>query len=159
MSRYILILAALLTTAFAPAGRGVSDPRALVQRTYAAYQRAGGESQVELPAYAYSPRLKALFDSYDGWAQVHSDEVGSLDFDWWMNAQDWNLHDVRVASRTTGPGRMIVTARFRNGERREAVRFLFVRLHGRWYLDDAVQGTGHPTLGWTLSALLRQREQ
>lgn len=160
MGRYIVILAALLTAALAPpAGRGVSDPRAFVQRTYAAYQRAGGETQVEWPAYAYSPRLKALFDAYDAWARAHGDEVGTLDFDWWMNAQDWDLHDVRVTARATRPGRMIVTARFRNGERREEVRFLFVRLHGRWYLDDAVQGTGHATLGWTLSALLRQREQ
>jgi hypothetical protein len=157
MGRLFLILAALLTAAFTGAPRGVDDPRAFVQRTYALYQNTGGDGQVEWPAYAYSPRLKALFDAYDRWARGHDDLVGSLDFDWWINAQDWELHDVAVTARATGPGLMTVTARFRNIDRREEVRFLFVRRQGRWYLDDAVQGSGHGDNGWTLSALLRER--
>jgi hypothetical protein len=123
MGKYILILAALLTAAFAPARRGVDDPGAFVQHVYADYQRAGGERQVEWPAHAYSPRLMALFNAYDRWAEAHDDLVGSLDFDWWINAQDWDLHDVAVSARATGPGRMMVTARFRNGERHEEIRF------------------------------------
>jgi hypothetical protein len=155
MGKLFLILAAL--AAFAPAPmRGVDDPRAFVARTYQAYQR-GPDTPIEWPAYAYSPRLRALFDVYDRWARAHDDLVGSLDFDWWLNAQDWELHDVAVTERAHGPNRRTVTARFRNIDRREEIRFLFVRQRGRWYLDDAVEGSGHGGDGWTLSALLRER--
>jgi hypothetical protein len=34
-----------------------------------------------------------------------------------------------------------------------------VREGGRWYLDEAVEGTGSGDDGWTLSALLQSREQ
>jgi hypothetical protein len=54
---------------------------------------------------------------------------------------------------------MLVTARFRNIDRRDEVRFQFVRVGRRWYLDDAVEGSGHGDNGWTLSALLRSREE
>jgi len=157
MARLWLIVAALAIAAFAPAQRGVEDPRAFVARTYAAYQR-GPEAAIEWPAFAYSPRLRALFGAYDRWTRAHDDLVGSLDFDWWINAQDWELHDVAVTERASGPNRRIVTARFRNIDRAEEIRFLFVRIGRRWYLDDAVQGSGHGGDGWTLSALLRQRE-
>jgi hypothetical protein len=157
MGKLILMLAALTAAAFAPvATRGVDDPRAFVAQQYQLYQR-GPDSPIEWPAYAYSPRLRALFDAYDRWARGHDDLVGSLDFDWWLNAQDWELHDVAVTERANGPGRKTVTARFRNIDRAEEIRFLFVRQRGRWYLDDAVQGSGHGDDGWTLSALLRER--
>jgi hypothetical protein len=155
MARLWLILAALATAAFA-APRGVDDPRAFVAHTYLAYQR-GPDTPIEWPAYAYSPRLKALFDAYDRWTRAHDDLVGSLDFDWWINAQDWELHDVALSERAAGANRRTVIARFRNIDRAEEISFLFVRQRGRWYLDDAVQGSGHGEDGWTLSALLRER--
>jgi hypothetical protein len=155
MARLWLILAALATAAFA-APRGVDDPRAFVARTYQAYQR-GSDAAIEWPAYAYSPRLKALFDAYDRWTRAHDDLVGSLDFDWWINAQDWELHDVALSEQASGPNRRTIIARFRNIDRPEEIRFLFVRQGGRWYLDDAIEGSGHGDDGWTLSALLRER--
>jgi hypothetical protein len=87
----------------------------------------------------------------------HDDLVGSLDFDWWINAQDWELHEVALTERANGPNRRTIVARFRNIDRREEISFLFVRIGRRWYLDDAVQGSGHGGDGWTLSALLRER--
>jgi hypothetical protein len=139
-------------------GRGVDDPRALVEGQYRAYQ-TNTDTPVEAPAFAYSDRLKALFDSYGRWQNQHQDEVGSIDFDWWTNAQDWELHDVAVTEADSGPDAKTVTARFRNIDRQEEVRFLFVRSNGRWYLDDAVQGSGHGDDGWALSALLANPAQ
>jgi hypothetical protein len=141
----------------APA-RGVDDPRAFVEQRYQAYMR-GPEAPVDWPTFAYSGRLKGLFDAYDHWSHQHEDVVGALDFDWWINAQDWELHDVTVTEADRGPDAKTVTARFRNTDRREEIRFLFVRQNGRWYLDDAVQGSGHGDDGWTLSDLLRSREE
>lgn len=169
MNKLVLILAAVAASVPAqtfwadPAAaqaqaqaRGVDNPRAFVAATYARYQRDPNVPPPDL-AFAYSPRLKRLFDAYDSWARQHGDLVGALDFDWWTNAQDYSISRVVVTARAEGRGRLWVTARFDNYDRHDSVRFLFVRQGGRWYLDDAVQGSGRGDDGWTLSALLRAR--
>jgi hypothetical protein len=138
--------------------RGVEDPRAFVAEVYEAY-RAGPAEPIEWPAYAYSDRLRALFDAYDAWTSRHEDLVGSLAFDWWVNAQDWELGEVEVGEAAVGADRRIVTARFTKAGRPDEIRFQFVRENGRWYLDDAVEGTGSGDGGWTLSALLQERPE
>ena len=138
--------------------RGVSDPRAFVAQRFAGY-RGSGDHVPPDPLWAYSPHLAALFAAYDRWQHRHHDEVGSIDFDWWINAQDWELSGVSVAEAETGPNARTVTAHWTNGGRADSSRFLFVRIAGRWYLDDAVNGTGHGDDGWTLSELLRHPEQ
>lgn len=55
-----------------------------------------------------------------------------------------------------GPGLRWVVTRFGNYDRHDEVRFRFVRQDGRWYLDDAMQGTGRGDDGWTLSELLQR---
>jgi hypothetical protein len=139
--------------------RGVADPRAFVEQMYAAYVRGHGDSTPPAPVRAYSPRLAALFATYDAWQRRHSDEVGSIDFDWWINAQDWELANVSVTQADSGRNARTVTARWQNSGRADSSRFLFVRIGGRWYLDDAANGSGHGGDGWTLSALLRHPQQ
>ena len=139
--------------------RGVADPRAFVEQIYAAYIRGHGEHSPPEPAYAFSDRLRALFRAYHAYeARNNGELVGALDFDWWINAQDWSLSHVVVTEAASGPATRNILARFRNGDTQEATRFLFVRVGNRWYLDDAVNGTGHGEGGWTLSTLLRQRD-
>ena len=58
-----------------------------------------------------------------------------------------------------GPDLRWVIARFDNYDRHDEVRFRFVREHRRWYLDDAMEGSGRGDNGWTLSALLQSREE
>lgn len=156
MGRLFLIVAALALAAFAPAPRGVEDPRAFVASVYADYAHAANAPPAE-PGYAYSPRLRALFAAYERWARAHDDLVGSLDFDWWTNAQDWEIHAVTVTEPAAARGRRTVLARWTNYGRADSSRFLFVRIGRRWYLDDVVNGSGHGEDGWTLSALLRER--
>jgi len=138
--------------------RGVDDPRAFVAQRFAGY-RSGTDHVPPDPVWAYSPRLAALFATYNAWQRRHPDDVGSIDFDWWINAQDWELSGVSVTQADTGPNARTVTARWHNSDRDDSSRFLFVRIGGRWYLDDAVNGTGHGDNGWTLSALLRNPAQ
>lgn len=139
--------------------RGIDDPRAFVAQMYDAYVHGGEDRPPPDPAYAYSPRLAALFAAYQRWQDAHPDTVGALDFDWWTNAQDWQISQVSLVVRPEdGPGRRTVTARFHNGDRQDSTRFEFVLIDGRWFLDDAINGTGHGDSGWTLSALLRERE-
>jgi len=137
--------------------RGVEDPRAFVEATYRDY--LDPVSGPEWPTFAYSDRLRTLFDGYDAWQRQHEDLVGSLDFDWWINAQDWQLSNISVTETAEDPDRRTEVARFTNVDRAEEIHFLFVRQSERWYLDDVVQGSGHGDDGWTLSALLQEREE
>lgn len=136
--------------------RGVEDPRAFVAERYRAYQ--GGQAP-EDPDFAYSDRLQALFEAYDAWTRQHDDLIGALSFDWWINAQDWILADVEVSEVAEGSDRRIVSARFTNDGRPDEIRFRFVRQSERWFLDEAVEGTGSGDGGWTLSDLLRMRPE
>jgi hypothetical protein len=131
---------------------GVTDPRAFVAATYARY-RAHPDVPPPNQSFVYSPRLRALFAAYDR-DLSGGDLVGSLDFDWWTNAQDYRIGNVRLSARRQGAGRMTIIARFDNYDAHEEVRFLFVRIGDRWYLDDAVHGGAE---GWRLSDLLRER--
>lgn len=137
---------------------GVADPRAFVAATYARY-RASPNVPPPDQSYAYSPRLKALFDAYDSWSRQHEDLVGALDFDWWTNAQDYSIRNLSYRVIAEGPDLRWIVARFDNHGRHEEIRFRFVRADRRWYLDDAMQGTGGGDNGWTLSALLQSREE
>lgn len=158
----LLIAFALLFAAIAPASaqtrRGVEDPQAFVTATYARYQARPNVPPTDQSA-VYTPRLKRLFDAYDAWGRQHGDLVGALDFDWWTNAQEYRISRVVVTSRGEGRARLWIIANFNNADRREEIRFLFLRQSGRWYLDDAMQGTGSGQTGWTLSALLQRREE
>ena len=155
MGRFFLILVAALTWP-AAANAQVDDPRAFVAATYARYARAANDPPAE-QARAYSPRLRALFAAYERWARAHDDLVGSLDFDWWVNAQDWEIHGVAVTQAPGGGARRTIIARWTNYGRTDTSRFQFVRIGRRWYLDDVVNGTGREPDGWTLSTLLRER--
>jgi hypothetical protein len=138
--------------------RGVADPRLFVERIYAGYARAR-DAAPPAPTYAYSERLRRLFNAYDAWASQHDDLVGSLDFDWWINAQDWQIRNVRVSVERASAGRRTIVAHFVNMGRPETLRFRFVGANRRWYLDDVVSGTGSGDDGWTLSVLLAVRDE
>lgn len=156
MTRLLLALA-LLFGAASPVlaqNRGVTDPRAFVAATYARYQ-AHPDRPPPSQAFAYSLRLRQLFAGYDAWQLRHSDDVGSIDFDWWTNAQDYRIRNLAYRVINEGPALRWVVARFDNYDRHDEVRFRFVRQGARWYLDDAMQGTGSGDNGWTLSALLQ----
>lgn len=152
----LLIAAALLATAPSAATQpassphaaeaGVRNPAAFVRERFARYAR--GDSPAPWPTYAYSARLHGLFEALD--ARAGGGE--RINFDWWVDAPDWQIDNVRLRSAWPGRGRLNVHARWRVfGEERSGT-FLFVRENGRWYLDDVASHT----TGWTLSVLLQQ---
>ncbi len=159
MTRLLLALALLLGSTMPALAqpRGVADPRAFVSATYARYQ-AQADTPPPDQSYAYSPRLRGLFAGYDAWQRRHQDLIGSLDFDWWTNSQDYSVSRLVLTQRNEGPNLRWIIARFDNYDRHDEIRFRFVRRAARWFLDDAVEGTGRGDNGWTLSALLQSRE-
>ena len=164
MRHFTMLLAMLFAALAAPSAatdvqRGVTDPRAFVARTYDTYRANPNTPPADL-SLVYSDRLRALYHAYDAWQDAHQDLVGSVAFDWWTNSQDWDtvrVDDLRVSRH--GQNRMAVAVRFTIYDRTDTNRFYFVRQGGRWYLDDVVNGGGSGSNGWTLSALLRERQE
>ncbi len=150
-------LALFLCSAVAEAqpARGVADPRAFLTAIYSHY-RTAPETPAPDPRQAYSRRLAALFRAYDR-DLGGGDLVGSLDFDWWVNAQDGRISRVRIAQASRTRNRIVLTARWLNEGRADSSRFIFVPAGRRWVLDEVINGTGHGDHGWTMSALLRER--
>jgi|GEM_PF-562902 len=139
-----------LSAAPAKPARVIADPGAFVSEVYANLVRNDGYAP---PTDIYTPRLQALWDGMLK-DQAAGDEVGPIDFDFWTNAQDWRLHDVKVTVREVfrRPDRKVVTARFKNEDRAEDLRFYFERDGANWRLDD-VRSVGKEA--WTLSLLLK----
>jgi len=139
----------LLAAALAAATR-IQDPETFVRGVYDHYVASQGTGRNYVaPADIYTPRLKALMD--EDRRRAHG-EVGCLDFDFWVNGQDWNLKTVQVTSRDVpgSPDRRMVKAEFVN-EKPQELQFDFRRAGGVWLLDDVESLRGER---WKLSALL-----
>lgn len=134
-----------------PEGPGVRDPLGFVRAVYAGY---AGNSAAAPPAYptgAYSPRLAQAFEAAGA-------DGAALDFNYWVNGQDWELSDVNVAEAPPpAPERRIILARFRNMGNPVVNRFEFIRAGERWQLDEVVAEPQGDTPGWRLSELLEDR--
>lgn len=113
-----------------------ADPRSVAEALYSPYGdpeflwRTWDESQF------FSTGLNALYarDRADSEAQQ---TVGRLDFDPFINGQDFDVTDLAF-----GPARMngdtaTVAVSFANFEQPQTVTLAFVREDGRWKVDDA----------------------
>jgi hypothetical protein len=97
-----------------------------------------------------SVRLRDLFAAYE--ANASQDEVGAIDFDPFINAQDYSISDVTIVSETIDGDRATVVAAFTNFDRRDELTYSLVREDGTWKIDDIESKNGdYP---WVLSALL-----
>ncbi|HUA19168.1 MAG TPA: hypothetical protein VMB25_10525 [Bryobacteraceae bacterium] len=124
----------------------IDDPKAFVTEVY---KQLMAKSSYEPPTDIYTPRLAKLFREDEKRAKG---EVGCLEFNFWVNGQDFKISRLAITSEEPGPDRKTVIAKFRNIDRREEIHFDFRRNAGRWMLDDV-----HSLLGdkWTLSQILK----
>ena len=141
----VLLGAAILALSSTASAQGFEDPVAFVRERFANYQR--GEAPQSWPDRPYSPRLARLFELL---AQEEGGEE-RIEFDWWVNGQDFELDAVEVVLEQDRGDRRTVLARWRNFGQADASRFLFVRRDGRWYLDEVISTTSD----WRLSRVLR----
>ena len=138
-----------LLAAPAHAATTIDDPVTFVKGVY---DKLSTDQNYAPPEDITSPRLGALFALEQKEA---GGEVGRMDFDFWTNAQDWQLGDVSVSGEPVegAKDREIVVARFRNGTRKEEIHFYFEKLSwAGWRLDDA-RAFGEDN--WTLSLILK----
>lgn len=120
----------------AAAATVIDNPAAFVR---AVYSHLAATPDYRPPEDIYTPRLKALFARDRKQAKG---EVGCLDGVFWVDAQDWQLSDVKVTALPEVKDRQTVIAAFRNLGTPKEIRFEFQRIGRSWRLDDARFGNG-----------------
>jgi hypothetical protein len=141
----------MVLIAFAPQAAGAEaagGPQAAIAGIYKAYQNAPSKGP-DL-GKVYSARLQALIDA-DAKATPEG-EVGKIDWDVFVDGQEWEIAELKIAVVSEDADRAQVSASFENlGEPREML-FDLVREGGRWLVDD-VQSL-KPGGRWTMSKIL-----
>jgi len=148
--RLLIIAALLLAAGPAEARTVIQDPVKFVMSVYAG-MRGPHRADYRAPEDIYTQRLEKLFALEQKEA---GGEVGRMDFDFWSNAQDYELSDVKVTGVPVegAADREIVIAKFRNIDRSEEIHFYFEKTPSGWLLDDARSLKGE---AWTLSLILK----
>lgn len=146
------ILTIILCLTFSPV-LAQSAPEQIVSDIYDTY---GGSAQIGLwpadpgPREMFSERLRPLLEK--DFERAESDGIGLLDFDIFVDGQDFDITDVEVGKAAVSGDRATVEARFRNfGEPRRVV-YGFVQEDGAWKIDEVTSPDGE--YPWTLSELL-----
>ena len=148
--RSTLATLALSSVLLLPAASRIDDPKNFVSEVYRRLMAAqSADSSYTAPEDIYTARLAKLIRDDKRKAKG---EVGCLDFDFWVNAQDWKITRLTITSADEGPERKTVVAKFVNIDQPEEIHFDFRRESGRWLLDDA-HSVRDPQ--WTLSEILK----
>jgi len=144
-------LVSILSAVSAPAATPpIHNPVDFVTGVYARLIKAqSGDHSYEPPEDILTPRLKKLIA--DDRKRAHG-EVGCLDFEYWVNGQDWVITKLSVTSGAAGKDQWTVIAKFLNTGDPQEIHFDFRRVEQRWLLDD-VHSVKDPR--WTLSEILR----
>ncbi|HEY5337266.1 MAG TPA: hypothetical protein VIJ85_03610 [Rhizomicrobium sp.] len=147
MSFAILVFAPTLSQA----ATRIDDPVKFVKSVYAQLAALTPQKTYQEPEDIYTPHLAAL------WALEKKDAgdgVGTIDFDFWVNGQDWTLSGVNVTEQPVDGSlpRKIVIVKFKNFGKPQETHFYFEKTDAGWKLDDA-RSLGMK--GWTLSLVLK----
>ena len=128
----------------------IDDPKTFVTQVYRRFVAAqSSHSSYTPPENIYTPRLKKLL--LEDKRKAHG-EVGCIDFDFWINAQDWEITRLAITSTDKSNERETVVAKFVNIGEPQEMHFDFRRISGRWLLDDVHSLSSPP---WTLSEILK----
>ena len=139
----IFLFASLAGTAWADE---ISD---ILGQIYKPYLEPGaGFTPVEDNPHL-SSGLKALFDGY--FARQSDDEVGMLDFDPFISAQDYVLKDFSIKSEAIDGDKATVVVEFMNFDYWTELTYSFVRENADWRIADIK--SNNPD-SWVLSRIL-----
>jgi hypothetical protein len=83
----------------------------------------------------FTPELAALI-SADAEQAQKSDEVPALDGDPFVGAQDWDIKDIKVTVKDTGPGKALGLASFTNMGEKQVVELDLKKLPQGWRIDE-----------------------
>jgi len=142
------LLAAVLGVGLVPTNMGTSvaadDPEAFVAAIYARYEK-GGEGvpldNAETVRALFEPRLaeRMIADSDEAAA---AGEVGKLDGDPFVNAQDWDISDLRVDVEAGTPDTAEGHVTFLNFGEPKRIELRLVQLDQGWRIRDVFWDEG-----------------
>jgi hypothetical protein len=142
-----IIVAVILAIALAGAASAKpvdSDPVSLITAIYKTYET----DSAGLP-HIYSKRLQALVDKDD--KETPEGMVGRIDWDVFIDGQDWKLTNLEIALVSQTPTQAQVRATFKNFDHPSDMLFDLVLEDGHWRIDD-IEKTLKPR--WTMSKIL-----
>jgi hypothetical protein len=135
----LVALFAVLCFSVLPAWSADPEARALLEGIYANYIGEGSQGlwfeSEEAAATVFTPELAALYGA-DIKEVEETGEIGRLDFDPFINGQDWVVDSVDVEVQETGPETAIGEARFSNFDADSVVRYDLVKTADGWRIDD-----------------------
>lgn len=133
MRHFAFVALALIAT---PAlAQDFSDPRAVIEALYAGYG----------PAYDYPPDQSPLFSErlnglYEADAKETDGEIGRIDFDPFINGQDYQLGKLEIGDPYLASGKALVRVSFENMGAPNELGVLLVKEGDRWKIDDVWNG-------------------
>ena len=152
--RFLPLGALLLAAVCLPAHAAtrIDDPAKFIAQQYDNLKKNHG---YRFPEDIYTARLAALFVADRNETGAKPPELGRLDFDFWIDAQDTDDAMPGVVKVTAedvphAPDRKIVDVTFTNFDPKENL-FYFEKTAAGWKLDDVRSQAS----GWTLSLVLR----
>lgn len=141
----IAVAAFLSTTAVA----APNDPASIIKDIYTHIKAS---DRYDPPDSVFTPRIQKLIKDDETDAKG---EVGRLDINIWVNAQDTVAIDKLIVTAKTDDfrkDRQTVIAQIVNKDYPETAVFYFEKQNGKWLIDD-VRWTGKN--GWVLSLTLK----
>jgi len=146
-----VVLLAVALGAASPLGDADGEPVALITAIYQTYTDiAPGEDSVPDVQGVYSKRLQALVDKDE--KQTPEGEVGRIDWDLFVDGQDWQLTELKIVLVSQSATQAEVRATFKNFDEPRDILYSLVLEDGRWRIDD-IQETLKPR--WTMSKILQ----
>jgi len=126
----------------------VTDPEKAMRQVYAGLEKDAHD--VELPL---SARLDGLFKLDQ--KETGKDDVGRIDFDYFVNGQDSKITEPVVTSRSVenASNRRIIVVRFKNFDEEMENHYFWEKAKAGWVLDDVRFLDGKE--GYTLSLVLK----
>jgi hypothetical protein len=133
-----LALAALLTPALAV---DFTSPKAVVEALYAPYFQPTDSFDYQLldATPLHSTGLNALYEKD---RQEAADNISRIDFDPYVDGQDFQLSDLVVAEPVYVAGRAIVAVSFANFEQPRDMGYVLVKEGEDWKIDDMWSDAG-----------------
>jgi hypothetical protein len=130
---FVLVTAVMAGPAFA---QPYDDPKALLEALYAGYQPPN-----EFPPDQEQLRSERLNGLYEQDAIEAEGEIGRIDFDPFVNGQDYMLTDLVIAEPYYAGGKALVKVTFKNMDTPQELGFLLVN-EGGWKIDDVWNADG-----------------
>ena len=135
--RRLLLIAALffagLVPALAAAPATFDTPEALIDALYSPYAKADFDWGSFDEASFRSKALNALFDADQKEA---NGDVGRIDFDPYVDGQDYQLTDLKIGAPTINGDKATIEVTFKNFDMEEDMVFALVKEDGGWKIDD-----------------------